>query len=515
MRVNTNVSSINAWRNLSITDLNMSKNLERLSSGMRINRAADDAAGLAVSEKMRAQIKGINQAIRNSQDGISLVQTAEGSMAEIHSMLQRMRELAVQAGNDTLQPQDRDQIQSEMDHLAKEITRITNSTQFNAKDLINGSLKNGNISEISLQIGPNGGQTVTFGIDAMDAKSLGISRDVMTAAIYKENGTVSETGGNFIASIAATGAVSAGLTAGEYTVRFDNTTQTVQLFDAAGTTAIGTAVSATAGATVTIGDVNTARQVTITLQSTLPTAITTDKIYVGSRVATVDDVAAAQEIIDTTGVGTGVVAVGWGLQSNDYQVKLTNSGGNTYAQLFDATGTNAIGNAVQVGAATTSAGTYTLGDAATGRTLTINVKGGVTASASGQTDTVTVVNNGQAAENAKFDGGVKYADAQAFAGLNVSSVSGASAALSIIDAAIAKVSGQRAALGAIQNRLEHTINNLQVVSENLSASESRIRDVDMALEMTQFTKNQILMQAGSAMLAQANAKTQAVLSLLR
>ncbi|HYF76781.1 MAG TPA: flagellin, partial [Symbiobacteriaceae bacterium] len=139
MRINTNVSSLNAWRNLTSTDGAMGKNLERLSSGFRINRAGDDVAGLAISENMRAQIKGLNQAVKNAQDGISLLQTAEGSLTEVHNMLHRMRELAVQSANGTLQPEDRKQIQTEMDNLAKEVTRITNATQFNGMDLIDGS----------------------------------------------------------------------------------------------------------------------------------------------------------------------------------------------------------------------------------------------------------------------------------------------------------------------------------------------------------------------------------------
>ncbi|HWI52432.1 MAG TPA: flagellin [Symbiobacteriaceae bacterium] len=527
MRINTNVSSLNAWRNLTATDGAMGKNLERLSSGFRINRAGDDVAGLAISENMRAQVKGLNQAVKNAQDGISLLQTAEGSLNEVHTMLHRMRELSVQSANGTLQPEDRKQIQTEMDNLTKEVTRITNATQFNSMDLVDGSLTKAGVRDVNLQIGPNGGQTLGFEIGAMDSKSLGIGRDVMTARVYKEvdvdglaattTDIESEDGGNFVDSVAGTGAVGAGMEAKEYTVRYDENTNTVQLFEEDSTgslVSIGTSVKATADGEVTIGDQNTARTITIKLQSTLPSGLATgyqdDKIIVGSRSATVTDTAGTQTVIDTVQKGTGVTAVGWGLESgSDYTVEIVDADGAGTAGIQLFKGGTAIGKAE---ALPTAGNPVTIGDAATGRTMTVVMGASTTIGDKAQ---VTVTNNGQAAENAKFDGGVKYASSQVFAGLNVSSVDGAKDAIGKIDAAIGKVSYQRSQLGAITNRLEHTINNLNVVAENLTASESRIRDVDMALEMTQFTKQQILMQSGTAMLAQANQKNQAVLSLLR
>lgn len=513
MRVNNNISSLNAWRNLNATDGAMSKSLERLSSGYRINRAGDDVAGLAISENMRAQITGLNQAVKNSQDGISLLQTAEGSLNEVHSMLQRMRELAVQSANGTLQPEDRKPIQAEMDNLAKEVTRVTNATQFNGKDLIDGSLQKagatgtpnaGGIDQISLQIGPNAGQNVAFEIGAMDAQSLGIGRDVQSAQVFQLSGGQMIAGGTVVSGVAPTDAVGAGVTAGVYQVQYDAAAKTVQLFDQAGTTAIGTAVSTVDGAgaklaSVTVGDKNTAQQLTIDLAAAMPGANAMDYLSVGSRTAAVT---AAGTNIDTSVAGkTGIVDVGWGLAQGSYTVV------NTAGSLQLVSGTGNIGSAVAFAANST----ITLGDANTGRTLTFKTG----AAGPGGTDTVTVLNNAEGAENAKFTGGVKYGSSQVFAGLNVSSSKGAEAAITAIDGAIAKVSYQRSQMGAIQNRLEHTINNLQVVSENLTASESRIRDVDMALEMTNFTKHQILMQSGTAMLAQANQKNQSVLSLLK
>lgn len=268
MIINHNISALNAWRNLNITDSSMDKSLEKLSSGLRINRAADDAAGLAISEKMRGQISGLNQAVRNAQDGISLIQTAEGALNETHAILQRMRELAVQAANDTNTDADRAQIQAEITQLISEINRIGNTTQFNTKSLLTGTLN------ATFQIGANEGQTLSLKISDMRASALQVN------------------------------------------------------------------------------------------------------------------------------------------------------------------------------------------------------------------------------------------------GISLSTRGGASTAITTIDKAISMVSTQRAKLGAVQNRLEHTIANLSVASENLTAAESRIRDVDMAQEMANFTKEQILQQAGTAMLAQANQKPQAVLKLL-
>lgn len=406
MRVMTNIESLNAWRNLTSTNNNLSRSLERLSSGYRINRAADDAAGLAMSERMRAQVKGMNQAVRNAQDGISFVQTAEGSLNEIHTILQRMRELSVQAGNGTLTGADRNQIQTEIDELSSEITRITNTTQFNSKELINGAMQpaaagiGGGTGQIIFQIGPNQNQTMNFNISAMDGKTLGIARDLRET---QDNNNLLNT----IQLSAATGLVDG---AYNVSVTFDGTTYTADVIDAATSTSItgGTGVTITPGQTVTI-----------------------------------------------TGTATHV--------GEDLTVTFDN-------KLPGMTGTS---------------GSWT---------AAVEVK---------------------RAAATQFSGGYKTADAVTVGGIDVTTEANATAAITQINTAINTVAAQRSQLGAMQNRLEHTINNLQVVSENLVSSESRIRDVDMAMEMASFTKNQILMQAGTAMLAQANAKNQSVLQLLR
>ncbi|NLU05276.1 MAG: flagellin Hag [Firmicutes bacterium] len=299
MRINTNISALNAWKNLAITDGLMAKSLEKLSSGYRINRAADDAAGLAISEKMKAQTRGLRQAVRNAQDGISLIQTAEGALNEVHAILQRMRELVVQAGNGIYESDDLQMIQDEINQLVDEIDEISTRTEFNTKKLLDGTVATG----ISLQIGANAGQVMEISIAKMDSQSLGVQG---VNIVPPTDGTV----------------------------------------DTDGT----------------------------------------------------DDI---DDPIDPT---DGTV---------------------------DTDGTDDIDDPIDA-----------------------------------------------------------------------------------IDGAIKLVSQERSKLGAYQNRLEHTINNLNTAAENLEAAGSRIRDVDMALEMANFTRHQILQAAGTAMLAQANLTPQSILKLL-
>ena len=198
MRINHNIAALNTYRQLTANTASTSRSLEKLSSGLRINRAGDDAAGLAISEKMRSQIRGLDQASRNAQDGISLIQTAEGALNETHSILQRMRELAVQSATDTNTSNDRAEIQKEIDQLAVEVTRIANDTEFNTQKLLNGAVTETGMGRSTFHIGANAGQNVALDISAMDAKSLGISRDVVASA----NGTASAVN---IASSAFTG----------------------------------------------------------------------------------------------------------------------------------------------------------------------------------------------------------------------------------------------------------------------------------------------------------------------
>ena len=370
MRINNNISAMNTYSRLTSAQSAQGKSLEKLSSGLRINRAGDDAAGLAISEKMRGQIKGLNQGVRNSQDAISLIQTAEGGLNETHSILNRMRELAVQSANDTNTDSDRVEIQKEMNQLASEVTRISANTEFNEKKLLDGGF-NG-----TFQIGANKDQNMSLEVSDMSAKNLGVQGKAYT-------GTVAE-----------------------LEVESTNSSLTVELV---------------VGSTSETKAVQTGNAVVVTMAGTGTTST-----------ATMKDIKSA---LEKAGIAS------------------------TYSD-----GEN--GTTVQA-----------------------------TAVAAVDIDT-------EDAEISK-----KYS-------INVSSQDAANTAIKSIDDAIKSVSAERSKLGATQNRLEHTINNLTTTSENLSAAESRIRDVDMAKEMMEFTKNNILNQASTAMLAQANQMPQGVLQLL-
>jgi len=498
MIVNTNVASLNAQRSLLGTNNAMQKSLEKLSSGSRINKAADDAAGLAISEKMRGQIKGLNQAVRNAQSAISLIQTAEGALNETHSILQRMRELAVQASTDTNTSDDRSKIQAEMDQLAKEISRISNTTEFNTQNLLAGGLTN------TYHIGANAGQSIDLAINAMDAKTLGVAGNLVTTTYTKANTgitsmttqsenlnglyvNVKETAAIDVAGLEAADSLGAGVggavtwTGSSYSGSSDKTF-IVKIGAVDGGTGAVTAASYSVDGGATWSAAN----------------ITGGNIILsdGLQLQIADD---AGNLAD----GTGTVTVTATANKLSFKLNTANDGtGTTY------------GTEVTVG---NNASSVTIGDAT--REVTINfdfatVAAAVgTAYAAGDSEQITQSITASTAATIGADGSVAVA-ADAKKGINIMTQSNANLAITTIDSAIKTVSEERSKLGAMQNRLEHTINNLQAASENLTSAESRIRDVDMAAEMSAFTKSQILSQAGVAMLAQANQVPQAVLKLL-
>ncbi|AEG14677.1 flagellin domain protein [Desulfofundulus kuznetsovii DSM 6115] len=420
MIINHNIAALNTYRQLSTNNILANKSLEKLSSGLRIVRAGDDAAGLAISEKMRAQIRGLNMAAKNAQDGISLIQTAEGALNETHSILQRMRELAVQSASDTNIATDRAEIQKEVDQLAQELARIGNTTEFNTQKLLNGTFKG------TFQIGANENQNLSLQINDMRGFALGVVGDVT----YTATGTVTNTNSSF--------------SDGTYTVKYDSASSKYQLVDSNGlviaTSSDGKTYTATADAT------------------------STDKIAFN------DKVISGTITIDTTKAeATGTATVdNKRLEAGTYTLDATNK------KLMDSTG-QVIGTSTDGTKYVDAAGNelFTLGATLSGN-ITLEVKG-----------------------------------------VDVSSQQAANTAITTINNAIEKVSAERSKLGAYQNRLEHTINNLGTASENLSAAESRIRDIDMAKEMMEYTKLSILQQAATAMLSQANQQPQMVLQLLR
>jgi flagellin len=405
LTVNNNIAAMNAYRNLSVTNDQMGKSLEKLSSGYRINRAADDAAGLAISEGLRSQIGGLKVAVRNTQDGISVVQTAEGALTETHSILQRMRDLSVQSSNSgSMNPDALKNVQSEIGQLKSELDRIATTTTFNGQKLLDGNYKT------TFQVGANSGETIAVNVGtAMGSTGLGVDGvDVTGKGAYD----------------------------------FDSTTTTAT----AGKAVVTTAADDTTAAVMTIKG------------------------------------ATGAELFDSSATDASSFKALTGTIS--YGGKTLDLSSVDYSKATD--GTSAL-------AALNTAAKSALGLAAD-------------PFAAGAADELTFTAPAAAASASATD--------VAAATPTFAAATGASAAIKSIDDAIKTVSTTRADLGAVQNRFEHTINNLNVAVENLSASESRIRDTDMAQEMTKFTRAQILTQAGTAMLAQANQAPQGILKLL-
>jgi flagellin len=388
-RINTNIEALNAQRNLTATASKYASSVEKLSSGLRINRAADDAAGLAISEKLQAQVTGLNQAQRNAQDGVSMVQTAEGALAEVHSMLNRIRELAVEAANSTLSSTDAASVSLEITALQDEINRIGNKTTFNGLNLLTGNL------------------SVARGTDTL--------------------GTTAAAGGG-------------------------GNTSTV------GITNVSVAVAA-AGKTFTLSTSGT--------DLTLSDGTVTQKITLNALVN-----------------GVGSQALNFDKLGVSFTLTSTNSGGTGATNANVAT---ALAGKTVVTAAGTANATFQIG--------------------ANENDTMSA----------------SFADARVSAGLataisnftSAPATATAGALITAVDTEIGSISTIRAGFGAVENRLNHTVAAVSVASENLNASMSRIKDLDMAAEMVNFTKTQIMQQAGTSILAQANSAPQNILTLLR
>ncbi|MEN8434964.1 hypothetical protein NX821_002156 [Clostridium septicum] len=385
MIINHNMNAMNAHRNMASNTVATGKSMEKLSSGLRINRAGDDAAGLSISEKMRGQIRGLEQASRNSQDGISLIQTTEGALNETHSILQRMRELSVQASNDTNTAEDRGQLTKELDQLRSEIDRISSQTQFNKMDVLNGD---GDKSfKANIQVGANSNQAIEIAIEKMDYSSLFKAHKVVSADAVAGDITLK--------------------TGKDIKVTIDTKEITIKA-DAKG--------DKTLTKEELVAEINKGIEAEATLKGKVSASFEDNKLTI-SRIDGVDKEVTVKVDSDATNTKLGL--------STDAKSKM---------EVFN---------------------------------------------------------------------------------VDLTSHAAATGSISAIDRAIEKVSTQRSQLGAYQNRLEHTIKNVDNAAENLQAAESRVRDVDMANEMMTFSKNNILTQAAQAMLAQANQQPQGVLQLLR
>jgi len=469
--INTNVASLNSQRQLLKSGNAMQTAMERLSSGLRINSAKDDAAGLAISDRMTSQIRGINQAVRNANDGISMAQTGEGALDEATNILQRIREIAVQSANDSNSAGDRQKMQDEVTSLTSELDRIAKSTQYNGKALFDGTF-----GTATFQVGANAGQTISATIGNFRTAQYGDNQITGTASA----------GAAATRTVAAKAIVVNGpITSGTYTTVATDTAKTI----AEGINALGTGVTASAK-TQLDATFSAAGNYTLTVQSDNASAVSVSFAIGGATGS--DNLAAAAKAFNDVAGKTGVTAQ---VNSGATGITLTNAAGNDIT-IADTTTANS-GNVV-VGAKTLTADT-TADTAVINGQVTLDSESSFSATDAGS-------GYGVAAASSTL---------KSVSSLDVTSVTNASLAIKIADGAIASIDKQRSQFGALQNRFTSTISNLQSVSESLSAARSRITDADFAQETSNLSRSQILQQAGTAMLAQANASTQNVLSLLR
>lgn len=479
--INTNISSLNAQRNLTTSQMSLNTSIQRLSSGLRINSAKDDAAGLAIADRFTAQINGLSQASRNANDGISLMQTAEGALATTGDNLQRIRELAVQSANGSNTSTDRAAIQKEVGQLISEMDRTAQTTQFNGLNLLDGSF-----GTTAFQVGANAGQTITA-----------------TTANFRTNSY----GNNEYSTDGVAASATAAFAPGSFDIQGLATKQiTVSATDTA--KSIATSINSVADSTGVSATAETDTQVKFTAGESYSLAITSDNAtpanvtFTVGQTADASGLATAVSAINDASSKTGVTAK---LNSTNDALILTNSSGNNISLKNNSTAATAVFDNQNLDASGQSQGAV---DAAV-------ANGGTTSVSLGH----VVMNSDKGFTIGNITGATDFTAASAtlntVSNIDVTSAKGATDALKVIDSALAAVDGQRATFGALQSRFGSAVTNLQTTSENLSASRSRIQDTDFAAETANLTRGQILQQAGTAMLAQANSLPNGVLALLR
>ena len=539
MVVQHNMQAMNANRMLNVTTGQQAKSTEKLSSGYRINRAADDAAGLTISEKMRKQIKGLDQASTNAQDGVSSVQTAEGALTEVHSMLQRMNELAVQASNGTNSEDDRQAIQDEISQLTTEIDRVAETTKFNEIYLLkgdkSGTTKTNTVAAHDAGLAGKLSESVdgktTFTADALAVgdkvtiagKEYTLVDSADTADYTDLNGFTAQAGdkltkdGETYTYVDAAGTTPAGQTAAAAGWFKDSNTGTGAdtVTVAAGdkltrsgktTTFMGDAAAATIAKTLSEAQAEIKKATAnskVTIDGKEYTVSTKTDLTLAQPTATADDLANMVSSDSNIKVGTNQYYVVPKGSEKDSEITIDDAYKMMAKELETASSIGAD-EKTKASVKNNGDGTFeiTQGKVEVKKSLSFSLHVGADADA---TNKINVDIDAMSAAGL----GIK--------GINVKDDSGVAAtyAIDAIADAVAKVSSQRSALGAVQNRLEHTIDNLDNVVENTTSAESRIRDTDMAEEMVNYSKNNILAQAGQSMLAQANQSTQGVLSLLQ
>ncbi len=579
--VNSNISSLNAQRQLLQSGMELDKASERLASGRRINSAADDAAGLAISNRQTSQIRGLDQAVRNANDGISLIQTAEGALDETTNILQRMRELAIQSANGIYSDTDRATLNAEVQQLKAEVDRIADTTSFNGQNILDGSL-----GDVSLQVGSEANQTIAFSVQGFSSSSLGGSggdligealtngttnllaidgSDISVNDVTISTLTTSTTLNEALASInsdldgkgaevsalvsaEASGVGTGALVAGTDTVTIavtdgDGNAQSYVLTDTSSLDELVNKINSETSVSATLNDsgklvLSQENVVSITVTGNTTNADQASGFVTNDGTATNFGLVFTDTSADGSGVKIEALTSGTAASQDALGLNFNDDDGNLLAANLTANASNDINagdlivNGVEIGAI--EAGTNTA------NTITevieeinkLSTETGVIAfeAGSGSNDTVALRSTTGDAISIKYGENATDANvlaitglseqnaavgAGSIAGVNISTASGAQSAIDTIDAALEQINTTRSELGAINNRLDFTVSNLSNVSENTSAARSRVVDADFAAETAQLSRAQVLQQASQAMLAQANARPQQVLSLLQ
>jgi flagellin len=468
--INTNISALTAQRNLSRAQSGLEKSIQRLSTGLRINGAVDDAAGLAISDRLTAQVRGLNQAVRNANDGVSALQTADGALNEVSSLLQRARELAVQSANDSNSSSDRQSLNAEVSNVLSELDRLANTVQFNNRKLLDGSFQ-----DAQFQIGANANQTVSFSIKSLQTTDMG--------AIVRQGAAVSST-------------ALAGLTTAS-AMTINGISVTIGANDAIED--VISAINNGSGDTGATAVKNSQTVVTDTAFTAFTTAgasatLTINNVAISLSTGNANTMAAFVDTVNAYSNQTGVVlsTSGSGVvftRSSGGDIAITESGITTTA----GSSFHGVGNSV----ASSSAADRTFN---AGFTLTVDLDRTLSVGAGGSTSAL-----GHASSSN---------EEKRVSGMSITTVDGSNSAIDTIDYALSQLNRTRGDIGALQNRFNSAISSLQVASENLQSARSRIVDADVAVETAQLTRNQILIQAGVSVLAQANQLPSVALSLL-
>ncbi len=499
--VNTNVSSLNAQRNLVGTNKLLTRSLQRLSSGLRINSAKDDAAGLAISDRMNAQIRGLNQAVRNANDGISLAQTAEGALQESTNILQRMRELAVQSANDSNTASDRASLQKEVAQLQAELNRIANTTAFNGKVLLDGSF-----GTAKFHVGAESYQSINVTMGDMRATAIGTNRLTNEYA----DGRIASARDAAANNVTASGTLQISGYLGTADVNYAASGTAKDIAQAVNNASSSTGVTAKAVTYAKIENLSASGTVAFDLFG--QNEESSEAVRVSAQLTSTDDLTNLAKAINDVSGKTGITAR---LSDDKSEILLENAEG------YDITMTLATGSAgfdltavKEPGSLADNTDIFDSGNEINSESLSAGDSG--TVGGSVIFDSVKAYTVTETAGAAFADDSNAHASSLEDVGsIDIGTLDGANLAIDRIDSALSAIDELRADLGAIQNRFESTIANLMNVSENISAARSRIVDADFAAETANLTKAQILQQAGTAMLAQANTLPQAALTLLQ